>query len=255
MTTKQRRKQAQQNGAKAAGTKTPEGTAKSALNSLRHGLTSKTLVLQNESRDMFELVRSQHVEKFQPTDPVEMDFVDEMVAAIWRLRRMRTLETALIDFTNGPAVRRNPKDLHPHRPAHSNRHGVRPLGQQLEITCALYPLRDHLPPQLRTRILHAAQNTRAATDTSTITAGSPIARQTHADTNARSELAARRSATSSSTVKNRSPSQAPNSPPANNIREFTKRPGTPTGIRKGTQPWPNSARRIIAPCNSQRSTG
>ncbi len=91
MTLKQRRTQARQNGAKAAGTKSPAGLQKSSMNSTRHGLTAKTLVLSNESPEAFAELLEYHIAKFLPQDEVEQDLIDEMVASLWRLRRMRTL--------------------------------------------------------------------------------------------------------------------------------------------------------------------
>jgi hypothetical protein len=98
MNKKQRKLQAQVNGAKAAGTKSPAGLQISSKNAIRHGLTSKTLVLSNESQAIFEQLRDSYIAKFQPQDDVEMDLVHEMVAALWRLRRMRGIETALFDL-------------------------------------------------------------------------------------------------------------------------------------------------------------
>jgi hypothetical protein len=98
MNKKQRKLQAQVNGAKAAGTKSPAGLQISSKNAIRHGLTSKTLVLSNESQAIFEQLRDSYVAKFQPQDDVEMDLIHEMVAALWRLRRMRGIETALFDL-------------------------------------------------------------------------------------------------------------------------------------------------------------
>jgi hypothetical protein len=97
MSSRQLRKQARLNGAKAAGSKTPAGIRKSSANSLKHGLTGKTVVLASESQKDLDDLHLTYVQEFQPESGVEMDLVDQMVAAQWRLRRMWSYETAMID--------------------------------------------------------------------------------------------------------------------------------------------------------------
>src|SRR5665647_300523 len=97
MSSRQKRRIASTNGAKSAGTKTPEGLQKSSQNSLRHGLTAKTLVLSNESQTKFDELMEAFIRKFQPTDEVELELVTEMVAARWRLRRIWLIQTAALD--------------------------------------------------------------------------------------------------------------------------------------------------------------
>ena len=98
MTSKSKQKIARQNGAKAAGSKSPKGLANSSRNALRHGLTSKSLVLTNESKPAYDRLRLEYFNRFQPKDGVEMDLVEEMVAAKWRQRRMWAVETAAYDL-------------------------------------------------------------------------------------------------------------------------------------------------------------
>jgi hypothetical protein len=98
MSSKQKRKIARQNGAQAAGSKSPEGIQKSSMNAMRHGLTAKALVLTNESLDQFTELHKTYREKFQPQDGVETDLIDQMVAAQWRLRRIWSMQTAALDL-------------------------------------------------------------------------------------------------------------------------------------------------------------
>jgi hypothetical protein len=84
------------NGAKSRGPATPEGLAKSALNSLRHGLASKTVVLTSESAARFEQVLDSYIDHFRPQTEVEMDLVEEMAVAKWRQRRAWSIETATL---------------------------------------------------------------------------------------------------------------------------------------------------------------
>ena len=98
MSSRNKRKQARQNGAKAAGTKSPAGIQQSSENSLKHGLTGKAIVLSNESQQKFEELHQTYVEEFQPQSGVEMDLLDQMVAAQWRLRRIWRMQTAALDL-------------------------------------------------------------------------------------------------------------------------------------------------------------
>ena len=98
MSSRQKRKVARQNGAKAAGSKSPQGIQNSAMYALRHGMTSKTLVLANESPAKFDQLLQMYIEKFQPQDGVEMNLVDEMVAARWRQQRGWVIQTAALDL-------------------------------------------------------------------------------------------------------------------------------------------------------------
>ena len=98
MSSRQKRKQARRNGAMAAGTKSPEGIKHSSMNALRHGLTAKAVVLTNESQPMYDQLRLEYVNRFLPQDAVEMDLVDDMVSARWRLRRIAIMQTAAFDL-------------------------------------------------------------------------------------------------------------------------------------------------------------
>jgi hypothetical protein len=98
MSSRQLRKQARLNGAKAAGTKSPAGIQKSSKNAIKHGLTSKMIVLTNESHPQFDELHLTYIETFQPANRVEMDLIDQMVASQWRLRRIWFMQTAALDL-------------------------------------------------------------------------------------------------------------------------------------------------------------
>jgi hypothetical protein len=89
-------KSARANGAKSRGPATQEGRAKSSRNSLRHGLSAKTVVLPAESYEQFQLLLDAHIQQFHPANPVEMDLVEAMAVARWRLRRIWAIETSLL---------------------------------------------------------------------------------------------------------------------------------------------------------------
>lgn len=79
---------ARANGAKSRGPATPEGRAKSSRNSLRHGLSAKSVLLPAESHEPFQLLLDAHIQQFHPASPVEMDLVEAMAVTRWRLRRL-----------------------------------------------------------------------------------------------------------------------------------------------------------------------
>jgi hypothetical protein len=58
----------QQNALQSTGPRTPEGKARSSGNALRHGLTSKAVVLPGEERerDLFEALASSLFEDIKP---------------------------------------------------------------------------------------------------------------------------------------------------------------------------------------------
>jgi hypothetical protein len=87
---------ARTNGAKSQGPTTPEGRAKSSTNSIRHGLTAKSIVLPNESAGEFQFLLDSHVDQFRPQTQVEMGLVETMAVARWRLRRIQLIETTLL---------------------------------------------------------------------------------------------------------------------------------------------------------------
>jgi hypothetical protein len=90
---------ARANGAKSRGPTTAEGKEKSSRNSLKHGLTagSGNILLDSEDPDEFEEVFNKLLGIHEPARPAEKDLVEEMGVARWRIRRIRTIETGLIN--------------------------------------------------------------------------------------------------------------------------------------------------------------
>ena len=82
------------NAKKSTGPKTPEGRAAVRLNGLKHGLTSKILVLEGESRAGFENLLDSLEAEHQPATPTEVILVRQMAMAAWRLQRVVHMEAA-----------------------------------------------------------------------------------------------------------------------------------------------------------------
>ena len=96
MPSDRKRQSARANGAKSQGPATPEGRAKSSRNSLRHGLSAKSVLLPAESHQQFQLLLDAHIQQFQPANDVQMELVEAMAIARWRLRRVWAIETSLL---------------------------------------------------------------------------------------------------------------------------------------------------------------
>jgi len=90
---------ARANGAKSRGPTTAEGKEKSSRNAIKHGLTAGTgnILLDCEDPDEFEEAFNKLLGIHEPATPAENDIVEEMVAARWRIRRMWTIETNLLN--------------------------------------------------------------------------------------------------------------------------------------------------------------
>ena len=79
----------------------------SSRNSLQHGMTAKnTIILESESKEEFQIMLANYRAAYNPRSAVEIDLVDQMVIARWRLRRLWTIEAALLD---AEVVRRRPE--------------------------------------------------------------------------------------------------------------------------------------------------
>jgi hypothetical protein len=85
------------NGAKSKGPKTPEGKARSSRNAVRHGLTAGFPLLDHELSDEFQSFLDAYIDRYRPSDVVELDLVQTMAIARWRLRRIAAMETALFE--------------------------------------------------------------------------------------------------------------------------------------------------------------
>jgi len=97
MSTQRKIDSARANGAKSHGPITEEGRKTSSMNALKHGLTARTVVLSNESGDEYNVLLDSYIDNLQPTGPIEMDLVTEMVNAKWQQRRLSNIESQLFE--------------------------------------------------------------------------------------------------------------------------------------------------------------
>ena len=84
-------------GRLSKGPVTAVGKLRSSQNAVRHGLLARCLVLEDESPEAFQSLLAAYIDRLQPADALELDVVEEMVAAIWRLRRSWAIETHMMD--------------------------------------------------------------------------------------------------------------------------------------------------------------
>jgi hypothetical protein len=97
MPSARRSETARRNGAKSRGPTTATGLRNSFQNSLKHGFTSRNMVLLAcEDPYEFDQIFAEYRAMYQPATATEQDLVDEM-AARWRIRRLWTIETCLLD--------------------------------------------------------------------------------------------------------------------------------------------------------------
>jgi len=76
------------NAQHSTGPKTDEGKKRSALNSLRHGLTGQLLVLSNEELAAYKRHCEVFVKKHRPADEYEMRLVQLLADTSWRIMRV-----------------------------------------------------------------------------------------------------------------------------------------------------------------------
>ena len=84
------------NAQHSTGPKTPEGLAAIRHNSLKHGLTSETLILEGENQADFDELLASLETLYRPANPVEQGFLRALAMATWRLARLYNIEAGLL---------------------------------------------------------------------------------------------------------------------------------------------------------------
>jgi len=86
------------NGTKSRGPVTAEGKARTALNSAKHGLYSKAIVLNNEDPEAYAAMLDEYLIDCAPVGSLETRLVTDIVNANWRIDRLTAYETAALDL-------------------------------------------------------------------------------------------------------------------------------------------------------------
>ena len=89
--------QARVNGAKSSGPKSPAAKARSSRNSLKHGIFARVVVLNCESKDVFETYSRRYFDRLQPVDEPEVALVEKIVHCVWRQHRLCDIERVLLE--------------------------------------------------------------------------------------------------------------------------------------------------------------
>lgn len=84
----------QSNARNSTGPVTEEGKSHSSQNSVKHGLTSKAIVLPHESLEEFNLFVADLNDAYRPASTHESSLVNIIAEATWRRQRMYRLEAA-----------------------------------------------------------------------------------------------------------------------------------------------------------------
>src|SRR5215207_6447419 len=95
MTSKKQIQANQRNAHKSTGPKTPEGKAAVRLNANKHRLRSQEVLLPGEDEEALKELDENLRAELQPVGEQENLFVDGIVAAHWRLRRLRRVEDGI----------------------------------------------------------------------------------------------------------------------------------------------------------------
>jgi hypothetical protein len=113
MTSAKKAQANRQNALKSTGPKTPEGKASVRHNALKHGLLAQEVLLQEEDEEALRELDERLRSELRPEGEIEDLLVEQIVAAQWRLRRMRRVEAGVFDWESSSAARSAADSLNP----------------------------------------------------------------------------------------------------------------------------------------------
>ena len=86
------------NAQRSTGPNTPEGKDAVRLNATKHGLRSQEVLLPGEDEEALKELDENLRAELQPVGELENLLVDGIVAAHWRLRRLRRVEAGIFAY-------------------------------------------------------------------------------------------------------------------------------------------------------------
>ena len=87
------------NALRSTGPRTPEGKARAARNSLKHGLRSEKIVIPGEDERALRTFRDALTAELAPESAMEAVLAERVVACAWRLRRALRIESEAIGYS------------------------------------------------------------------------------------------------------------------------------------------------------------
>lgn len=90
------------NAQHSTGPKTDDGKARVSQNAVKHGLTSKDIIVRPDEREEFEALQADLLAEIAPFGALEGLLFEQLLHAAWNLRRVRRLEAQLYDGVTDP---------------------------------------------------------------------------------------------------------------------------------------------------------
>jgi hypothetical protein len=88
------------NAEKSTGPSTPAGKTPSSMNALKTGLYAKSLIIKGEKLENLETLIREYYAQYHPDNPDFRDLVDELIAAVWQVRRLLVTEVEIDKHLN-----------------------------------------------------------------------------------------------------------------------------------------------------------
>jgi hypothetical protein len=86
------------NALRSTGPKTEEGKQQSRRNALRHGLTAETVIEGLEDKEDYKAFEAAVIADYDARTAVERELVLRLASLLWRLRRIISIETGLLEI-------------------------------------------------------------------------------------------------------------------------------------------------------------
>jgi len=83
------------NALKSTGPRSEEGKRSSSRNAIKHGFFARDLVIPGEDPQELSELKTSLLKRLNPRDALELTMVDQIVADLWKLRRVRKAERDL----------------------------------------------------------------------------------------------------------------------------------------------------------------
>jgi len=88
------------NAQRSTGPRTLTGKTRSSINALRHGITGQVSIMNEEDRGAHDKFCQELIDRFQPDDPLELQFASLIAEDFWRLQRIRAVENDILALGN-----------------------------------------------------------------------------------------------------------------------------------------------------------